>query len=142
MRYNTDNILFLQRKNPWWSNVSLIEVDEKLQELKSLKYQYHFSQLDRINLKDPGIYTIRGIRQIGKSTAIKILVKQLLLSDKVDPKSIVYFSCESIHDDRELFALIDAYLKNIAQSSHAFIFIDEITSVSYTHLTLPTILRV
>lgn len=129
MKDNSDILLKIKRKNPWWQAAVLISEDEKLRELGALKYPYHFSELDKIKLFEPGIYTIRGIRQIGKSTAIKTIIRDLLLSHKVESRSVFYFSCDGIHEHQELFDVIDTYLSEVSLHKQNFIFIDEVTFV-------------
>lgn len=127
---NSDLLLKLKRKNLWWQSPLLIEEDEKLKELASLRYPYRFPEISGIDLGMSGIYTIRGLRQIGKSTAIKGMIRSLLLEEKVAPGAVFYFSCDGIHSHEVLFEVIDAYLSEVApQSGQLFIFIDEITFV-------------
>lgn len=126
---NEDILLKIKQKNPWWQSARLIEEDEKLSELALLTYPYTFSELKNLDIFEPGVYTIRGIRQIGKSTIIKQIIKRLLSEEKVEPRSIFYFSCESIHEHGELYKVIQTFLSEISPSKKNFIFVDEITFV-------------
>lgn len=129
MKYNNKQLIDIKRKNPWWRARSLIEEDEKIRELGTLKYQYNFPELELLNLKLSGIYTIRGPRQIGKSTAIKQIIKKLLIEAGVEPLSVFYLSCEGLRTDRDLYRFIDEYLDDAPASGILYLFLDEITFV-------------
>lgn len=70
-----------------------------------------------------------GPRQVGKTTAIKILIHDLL--KKENPKALFYYSCEELTDFRELSEVLDNYLsaKKEWGIKNSYIFLDEITSV-------------
>ena len=72
---------------------------------------------------------IFGPRQVGKSTALVLLIKRLLEEERVNPKSIFYFSCDKLADYRELDEIIGEYIKfkRANNISSSFIFLDEIT---------------
>ena len=56
------------------------------------------------NVSDLGadaIYTLSGLRQVGKTTLIKFLIKDLLNLVE-DPKTILYLSCDPIENRGEL----------------------------------------
>jgi hypothetical protein len=92
------------------------------------KEDRHISQLNEAPFKrrfpkaklSPGVTLIRGPRQIGKSTWIK-----LLLSEKLKQTTACFFhSCEDIRDFVDLAELIRS------QPNSKFFFFDEITFVS------------
>jgi predicted AAA+ superfamily ATPase len=72
---------------------------------------------------------IFGPRQVGKSTALILLIKRLLEEERANPKSIFYFSCDKLADYRELDEIIGEYMKfkRANNISSSFIFLDEIT---------------
>jgi len=58
-----------------------------------------------------------------------LLIKRLLEEEKINPKSIFYFTCDKLADYKELDEVLEEYIKfkrsnNISSS---FIFLDEIT---------------
>ncbi len=86
------------------------------------KYQY-------ILLDKNVIYSIRGPRQVGKTTLIKIIIRELL--EKNNITNIMYFSCDLIKDNVALNDLLNTYhawIKTLNQD-RIFIFLDEISSV-------------
>jgi len=124
------NEAFLVEQNPWWKGRENINSDKKLVELEKLQYVWKSPLLDQ-PLVAGNIYSVRGPRQLGKTTALKMLIKKLLLEEKVPELSIFYWSCEDILNFEQLVALVRSYL-NIAASYNVqktYIFLDEITFV-------------
>jgi uncharacterized protein len=121
----------LQKQNPWWLREELILEDEKLKDLFLEHFQYIPNILHQFPNDVDAILTLRGPRQIGKSTSLKLLIKQLLIEDKVPKKSILYFSLDRIENFNQLYDLIECYLKNIrpVYSERLYIFLDEISFV-------------
>ena len=82
----------------------------------------------RRGLKPFALNFLFGPRQVGKSTALKLLVKELIESGR-DPRSIFYCQCDMISDHRELFQT----LRNIAELKerwgvdNAVVILDEAT---------------
>lgn len=110
--------------NPWWipdtpwheslPNYERPIVNEVLKDLKELKQAI----------------SITGPRRVGKSTAVKQVVRHLIQKQKINPKRILYFS----FDDPEVFEskqtqrdIFDLLIKRIQknESIHYF-FLDEI----------------
>mgnify|MGYP001626390211 CR=1 FL=1 len=71
---------------------------------------------------------IVGPRQVGKTTAVALLIKRLLESG-VDPRSIFYFSCDRLADYRGLDEVLRDYLRirSGIGISTSYVFLDEVT---------------
>ena len=78
----------------------------------------------------PGsISIIRGPRQVGKTTELKLLVNDLL-SEGVTPRNIAYYPCDDIIHFRELMELIKTFAEIIKmQGGCGYLMLDEITAV-------------
>jgi len=113
--------------NKWWKNKDRILEDKHIVEFNRKKYKWRPMVLDEISLKIDNIYSIRGPRQVGKTTLIKLIIKNLL--ERVDGKSIFYWSCDDVLDFRELIVLIRDYLSFSDGIEERYIFLDEISSV-------------
>jgi len=118
-------ISHLRLQNPWWSDSSLIESDDHVRVFESSKCKW-VPLLD-IDTGRNIIYSLRGPRQIGKTTYIKVLIRDLLRGG-VDSKDILYLHSEIFANWKELLESLSYYLKNIRQG-RAYIFIDEISAV-------------
>jgi len=77
------------------------------------------------------VYTLRGPRQVGKTTLIKLNIRDLL--DKgVPARNIFYYDCEGVvANPAELMRIISAFLDapGVVKGSRTYIFLDEISSV-------------
>jgi hypothetical protein len=130
-------IFELTKTNPWWLDVAKIDEEPELRAFDQslVKWQPHLSKY--ISLKQSGysLYTVRGPRQVGKTTFTKILMRNLLIKEKVPASQIFYRSCDSVKDYRELESIIEGYIsysrsQDVNGQRHLNIFIDEITFVS------------
>ena len=63
----------LAEQNPWWVDKTNILKDYKLSGLNKLQFQWDPHIRHYIKLNKDVIYTIRGPRQVGKTTLIKII---------------------------------------------------------------------
>lgn len=121
----------LQKHNPWWLREEMIQDDEKITEYESRAYRYMPPILRDYPQDTDAILTLRGPRQVGKSTSVKLLIRQLLLDYKVPKNHVFYFSLDRIEDFDQLYELIDNYLKHVTPSlrQRLHIFLDEISFV-------------
>ncbi len=125
------NFQLLQQQNPWWFREEIILDDEKIADYEGQTYQYIPSALSEFPEDTDAILTLRGPRQIGKSTTMKLLIRKLLLELKIPKKHIFYFSLDRIEDYNQLYELIDCYLRNVrpGRPQRLYIFLDEISFV-------------
>ncbi|MBM3283421.1 ATP-binding protein, partial [Candidatus Gottesmanbacteria bacterium] len=104
-----------------------IEKDQKIVDFTSAKYQYLPKQIFSLPQKAGAVNIITGPRQTGKSTAIKLLIRQLL-SKKTNPYSLFFYNCDILSNKQEVIDICRAFL-DIKPSGLSFIFLDEISSV-------------
>ncbi|MCD6403252.1 MAG: ATP-binding protein [Candidatus Aenigmarchaeota archaeon] len=116
----------MESQNPWWYG----EEDVKYEEWKSLPIKWIPPILSEFNFKAFSLNFLVGPRQVGKTTALRILIHKFLLP-KVAPKSVFYYSCEELTDFRELGEILDNYIsfKKANRIKKSFIILDEITFV-------------
>ena len=114
--------------NPWWSSGERIEEMEVYRKYSQSEVKWAPDVLDKVSLTPYSLNFIFGPRQVGKSTALILLVKRLL-ERKVNPKAIFYYSCDKLVDHRELDQLLGDLLKvkRLNNVSSAFILLDEVT---------------
>ncbi len=86
--------------------------------------------INEFTLDKDAVYTLRGARQIGKTTAVKLLIRELL-SRGVSPQNILFYSCDIVGDARGLYDVVREYLRHRdrEKSERTFVFLDEISSV-------------
>ena len=121
----------LQQHNPWWFRQEMILDDEKIVDYDREAYKYVPPILLEYPDNADAILTLRGPRQIGKSTSMKLLIRKLLLESRIPRKHVFYFSLDRIEDFNQLYELIDCYLKNVrpGNQKRLYIFLDEISFV-------------
>lgn len=118
----------LKYLNPWWENKHSIHEDKHIKDLSGLKYT-HIPNLLNYNFKLGNVYTIRGPRQIGKTTLLKLLIRKKLEFEP--PQSIFYWSCDNLNNHQELIELLKDYSDfcKVNDISPKYILLDEITFV-------------
>lgn len=114
----------LKGLNPWWDDRRFIEKDLHLINLKKQKFKWEYKI---INDLDEGIYSLRGPRQVGKTTWIKQRIKELL--EVNEAKNIFFCSCDNIADYNELIEVINLFLELAKENKRKYIFLDEIPYV-------------
>ena len=119
------NELILQ--NPWWDDRRKIQEDVHLRKIAALPFRYQPSIISSGDLAQSGVMTLRGPRQIGKTTYIKSLIRELL-DGKAPATNIFFYNTELLADERELFEIAREFT-GFASSGKHYIFLDEITLV-------------
>ncbi|MDZ7360528.1 MAG: ATP-binding protein [candidate division KSB1 bacterium] len=114
-------------QNPWWDDVHKIHDDRYLQRIATLPFRYQPSVISTQDLAQSGVMTLRGPRQIGKTTYLKALIRDLL-ERKIPATSIFYYNTELLANERELFEIVRTFAE-FASTGKRYIFLDEITLV-------------
>ncbi len=115
----------MEEYNPWWFR----EIDPVFEEWRKLPVRWVPRILDEFSFNPFSLHFFIGPRQVGKTTALKILIHKLL--EERDPKSIFYFACDEVSDFYELGEIIDSYLsyRESWGVKSSIIFLDEITFI-------------
>lgn len=117
-------------QNVWWKGKTRINEDRHISSYLNKKYRWHSRIPDEMRLDPGNIFTIRGPRQIGKTTLVKLIVKSLI-EEGADEKSVFYTTCDVILNHIELLELVRSYLE-FADSNNIlkkYIFLDEISGI-------------
>ncbi len=126
--------------NPWWKGKAHIKEDKNLRELEEKKYKWKPPLIKKIKLNPNNIFTVRGPRQVGKTTLIKLLIKKLL-DEGIDEKAVFFWNCDELIDFRELASLLREYLEfsKINNLKAKYIFLDEISRVKNWQRTIKSL---
>lgn len=103
-------------------------LDHHLQALAAQPYQYENPLIQSLPRDIPGIYTIGGGRQIGKTTLLKQWMAALI-EEGVPADAIVFLTGELIEDHHALVEILHNHTKNQPEGRRIYIIIDEITYV-------------
>jgi predicted AAA+ superfamily ATPase len=87
----------IARFNPWWTRAGWEAEDPHLRRLHAGTVRLATPQVDEIELGTPAIHVLRGPRQAGKSTDLKLLVRRALEAGAT-PRDIVYLSLDLLED--------------------------------------------
>src|SRR3989338_10368142 len=122
-------LLDIRKQNPWWETKERINEDPKIRDYHSAKVKWMPRLKKYIFLDKNVVYSIRGPRQVGKTTLLKIMIRELL--QKNQAINILYFACDLLKDNFALRDLLDTYLNWVRSQNQdrIYIFLDEISSV-------------
>lgn len=119
-------------QNPWWENPGAIDNDRHVIRFRSSSFKWEPPVMEFISLHAEGINTLRGPRQIGKSTVMKLLIEKLINTDIISPQKIMYLTLDNVSSREELVDILSGYI-NLRRRSFGdellYIFLDEITMV-------------
>jgi uncharacterized protein len=124
----TDDEILAQ--NPWWSNPAWDADDRQLARLAAQPVRLATDLVEEIDLAGAGIHVLRGPRQVGKTTDLKLLVRRALGEGR-DPRSIVYLTLDLIEDQphAELARTIVQAKRLARHPGPSVVLLDEVTGV-------------
>jgi predicted AAA+ superfamily ATPase len=115
----------MEQFNPWWFK----EEDPVYTAWKDSNPKWIPKEINELSLEPFSLNFLVGPRQVGKTTLLKILIHNI--AEKMNEKSIFYYSCDELTDYRELSNVLDSYLKSKDAwgIKNSYVFLDEITFV-------------
>ena len=118
----------LPLQNPWWAKANTIEADQHLMAIAGKPYRFEPAVVSQLQFGSGDIHILRGPRQVGKTTALKMLIRRLL-THNIPPERIFYLSCESFEKFQELEKILAVYLRQY-KADRTYLFLDEISFVT------------
>lgn len=119
-------------QNPWWEDPNAVLTDRNIENFEQAAFKFYPEKiLSKISTEKPGIYTLRGPRQVGKTTLLKLFLRNLL-NVGIEPVRILFANCEIFTNWSELIESYRAYhnaFKAKISGSINYVLLDEITSV-------------
>jgi len=115
---DVEDLIVLQ--NPWWRDKDEIYNDEKIKAVFSKKnpLRYFFKKRNKV---------IIGPRQVGKTTYLKLSILDLL-EKGINPRNVMYFSCDLLRNYREIIEVIRTFER--LSTGEKYVFLDEVTFVN------------
>lgn len=115
--------------NLFWKGLKDYEqLDPQLSRLQQLSFVHDSPLIHDIPLLTPGIYIITGGRQVGKTTTLKLIIRQLLWEQRISPQQLYYLPCDTISDFSQLLFEIEEFRQSLDPGPFV-LFVDEITYV-------------
>ena len=102
--------------------------DPQLRHLAQCAFRHRSALLDQLPRRTPGIYSLGGGRQTGKSTLLKQWMADLI-SDDVSETAISYLTGELIDDHHSLLRHIDTHLSEAPHGRCNYLIVDEVTYI-------------
>lgn len=116
-------------QNPWWRSANLIDNDEKVAiALGSTPNKlYSFENKNQLVL---------GLRQVGKTTYLKLAIRDLLLNKKVNPRNVLFYSADSLSHKDDIINLVSYFDSISEEGARRYIFLDEVSFVEHWNVAL------
>ena len=102
--------------------------DPQLRHLAACPFRHRSSLLDQLPTTTPGIYSLGGGRQTGKSTLLKQWVAELL-DRGTAPSAIAYLTGELIDDHHGLLLHLNTHLDDAPADGLNYLIVDEVTYI-------------
>lgn len=83
----------ISEQNPWWRGPGWEERDPHLVRLARQPRRLPADLVEEIDLDRPALHTLRGPRQVGKSTDLKLLARRAL-GEGFEPRGVIYLTLE------------------------------------------------
>lgn len=119
----------LSKQNPWWENPAAIAADPKIRDFEAAPLKWRPRIRKYMNLQKDVLYSLRGPRQVGKTTFVKLVIRDELKTRK--PSDIFYYTCDLVTSAVELKEIIELFLDwSFRQSQERkLVCLDEVTRV-------------
>lgn len=120
----------LSDQNPWWRDKTLIEDDQLIVKWERSSFRWRPRIVKTFQWDVNVIYSLRGPRQVGKTTLLKLKIRDLLRKG-VDSRRIFYWACDQVESFEKLTSIINGYLEWARRFSkeRLYLFLDEISAV-------------
>ncbi len=125
----------LRDVNPWWELPDVIRQDREVRAWRDSGERYRPALMGEMTLDFESdmqvIYTVRGSRQVGKTTMVKLQIMDLL-DQGVEPQRLLYYSFGPRATLDELYDVLLGYLRlseRVRGDRRCYIFLDEISYV-------------
>jgi predicted AAA+ superfamily ATPase len=115
----------MKKQNPWWED----KEDYHVKKWEGMKVRWIPRWIKEVSLTPFSLNFVFGPRQTGKTTGIKLLIRDLL--KKVEKEAVFYFDVTLLADIDSLKKVLDKYLeiKRVEKIKGSFIFLDEVTTL-------------
>jgi len=119
-------------QNPWWENPGAINDDRHVIRFRNSRFRWEPPVMKSAALHSEGINTLRGPRQIGKTTVMKLLILRLVNAENISPQRVMYLTLDNVSSREELVSVLTDYIqlrRRTFPNDLLYIFLDEVTMV-------------
>lgn len=105
-----------------------IQSDKDIVNLRKSAIQWEPRVKHFFDWSKDAVYTLRGPRQVGKTTLVKTMIAERL--QKSEKKNVFYYTCNLVDNAKELANIVSSYSESVrVKRRRAYIFLDEVSSV-------------
>lgn len=117
---------FAVHNQHWVGPEQFINYDPQLRRLRDIPFVYRSAILQAFPYYTPGIYTIGGGRQVGKTTFLKQSILRLLDDGRVPKQNILFLTGELLTSGEELLRILTSF---ISEDGDFIVFVDEVNYI-------------
>jgi predicted AAA+ superfamily ATPase len=116
--------------NPWWLGKKAIDEDQRIIEWEASHFKWTPHLGETFDWDLDIIYVLRGPRQVGKTTLVKLKIRERL-DMGIEPRQIFYYPCDLVEGPDRLVKIITSYQDSTRRDKQTrlYIVLDEISSV-------------
>jgi predicted AAA+ superfamily ATPase len=116
--------------NPWWLGRKAISEDQRIAEWEASHFKWTPRLGETFDWDLDIIYVLRGPRQVGKTTLVKLKIRERM-EVGVEPRHIFYYPCDLVEGPDRLVKIITSYEDSTRRDrqTRLYIILDEISSV-------------
>ena len=114
--------------NPWWLDPARYVDDRAFQLLFASPVYFQNPLLDELKLDGRPFYIIRGPRQVGKTTFLRLLIRKQIIEKTFLPKNILFLSCESLNRFSNVIDAVEPWLAPL-RGAKTLVVLDEVSFV-------------
>ncbi|MCY0860665.1 MAG: ATP-binding protein [Sulfolobaceae archaeon] len=121
----------INRVNPWWFYDSWEIKDRHLTDWSSQKYKWIPKWIREISLEPFSLNFVYGTRQTGKTTGLKLLIREAIKSGKFSPMATYYIDLDFVTSLSEFRRILESIIKEMKRRREEknLLIIDEVTSI-------------
>ncbi len=125
------NVEALNKVNPWWFYDNWEVKDKHLVDWNAQKYKWIPKWIGEIPLKPFSLNFVYGTRQIGKTTGLKLLIKEVIQTGNFSPMAIYYIDLDYVTSLAEFKRILENVIKEEKRrrEDKNLLVLDEVTSV-------------
>jgi predicted AAA+ superfamily ATPase len=120
----------LSDQNPWWKDKASVEGDRLIVAWENSSFKWKPRIVQTFCWDANVIYSLRGPRQVGKTTLLRLKVRELLRS-AIDARRMFYWACDQVESFEKLTSIISGYVEWARRFSkdRLYLFLDEVSAV-------------
>jgi hypothetical protein len=117
-------------QNPWWRDKGSVEGDRLVLAWENSSFRWRPRTIETFCWDANVIYSLRGPRQVGKTTLLMLKIREMLKSG-VDARRIFYWACDQVEGFEKLSSIISGYVDWARRFSNdrLYLFLDEVSAV-------------